>query len=220
MCVTKGSQVKEKTVTQQHSLSLSLSSALLRAVSVHMALSGEGEKEWATMECLCSACQEHFSHALESQDFPQPAKNSTTVLTHSLRPTHAHASLMSGVTELLKAHRVLSINYKWDVDLKRAGGQCKKKKKPKKTQYSTLVVSYELIDGLLKVKISIVHVKVLVINFPTIRSELPNTDCGKHVFLLHDVLLRDHQCTLGKSLKFLTVLKSHFADLYLSFSFT
>lgn len=95
-----------------------------------------------------------------------------------------------------------------------------KKKNPKKTQYSTLVVSYELIDGLLKVKISIVHVEALVINFPTIRSELPNTDCGKHVFLLHDVLLRDHQCTLGKSLKFLTVLKSHFADLYLSFSFT
>lgn len=149
-----------------------------------MALSGEGEKEWATMECHCSACQEHFSHASESQVFPQPAKNSTAVLTHSLRPTHAHTSLMSGVTEPLKAHRVLSINYKWDLDLKRAGGQCRKK-----TQHSKLVESYELIYGLLKVKISTVHVKDLVINFPMICSNLLNRDCGKYVFLLHDVLL-------------------------------
>lgn len=59
----------------------------------------------------------------------------------------------------------------------------------KKTQHSELVVSYELIDGLLKVKISTVHVKVPVVNFPMIRSELPNRDCDEHIFLLHDVLL-------------------------------
>lgn len=52
----------------------------------------------------------------------------------------------------------------------------------KKTEASKLVLSYELIDGLLKAKISTVHIKVLVINFPISRSELPKRDCGKHVF--------------------------------------
>ncbi len=37
-------------------------------------LSDEWERDSGTMECHCYSCQEHFSHAPGSQDFPQPPR--------------------------------------------------------------------------------------------------------------------------------------------------
>lgn len=50
-------------------------------------LSAEGERDSGTMECHHYSCQEHFSHAPRSQDFPQQPRiallSSPNSLTHT-----------------------------------------------------------------------------------------------------------------------------------------